>query len=300
MAVGSTAYVLAPDPAPTALSGALVWADRSGAARLVLFADGAPTGPPAVLARMASRFAYDVQVRSVDGAASVPAVPATLAPPASADDDPVLRSLLEGAGLEVVVEQGTVRGEVLGLEVARLVRWPVEHGGDGELHLEAGVGRFDRDAVAAMHGGETPEAALARAVEMVRAERYDGAAGHPMARLARDRWLRAHLVRQPDLVGAARLEPVEATVERSSVRDPAPAVAVGERRDGSPVVVVCAVGVDLSLVPVAADARAWLRPGADLLLAVPSRDQVGVQERLAAMLREPATVVGVPAPWGTA
>lgn len=277
-----------------------MWADRAGAAELVLLADETPPGAPSVLARMADHFSYPVQVRSVDGATSVPAVPTPLSPPRPADDDPALRALLEDAGLEVVVEQGTVRGEVLGLEVARLVRWPVEHGGDGALHLEAGVGRFDRDAVAAMHGGERPEAALTRAVEMVRAERHEGAAGHPMARLARDRWLRTTILRRPDLVGAARLEPVEGTVERASVRDASPAVAVGERPDGAPVVVVCAAGVDLSLVPAAADARAWHRPGADLLLAVPVRDHLAVQERLAGLLREPATLVGVPEPWGAA
>lgn len=277
-----------------------MWAGAQGADRLVLLADDDPAGAPGAMARMAEQFAYPVEVRTVAGGSSAPAVPAPLPDLLPADEAPEAVAAMAVEGLEVVVEQGIVRGELLGLEVARVVRWPVEHGGDGGLHLEAGVGRFDRDAVAEVHPDESPEASLARTVSMVRAQRYPGAAGHPMARMARDRWLRVSVCDDPALVGAAELHPVDSTVERSSVRDLSPAPAVGTLPDGSPVVVVCTAGVDLSLVPVAADVRALHAPGARLVLAAPARDLLPSVARLAALLVEPAEVVAVPAPWGAA
>ncbi len=277
-----------------------MWAGAQGADRLVLLADDDPAGAPAVMARMATQFAFPVEVRTVAGGSSVPAVPAPLPEVLPADHAPEAVAAMAVEGLEVVAEQGVLRGELLGLEVARVVRWPVEHGGDGELHLEAGVGRFDRDAVAEVHPNEAPEASLARTVSMVRAQRYPGAAGHPMARMARDRWLRVTVCENPSLVGAAELHPVESTVERPSVRDLSPAAAAGTMPDGSSVVVVCTAGVDLSLVPVAADVRVLHAPGVRLVLAAPARDLLPSVARLAALLVEPAEVVAVPAPWGAA
>ncbi len=51
------------------------------------------------------------------------------------------------AGVEVVVEHGVIRGEVRGLEVARV-------GGRRRRRrpLEVGVGRHDREAFAMVHG----------------------------------------------------------------------------------------------------------------------------------------------------
>ena len=62
-------------------------------------------------------------------------------------------------------------------------------------------------------------------------------------------------------------------------------------------VVVCSAGIDLDLVPFAADARDALGgPDARLLLAVPERDDHPVTRELAARLAVPAEVVPVPAP----
>jgi hypothetical protein len=98
----------------------------------------------------------------------------------------------------------------------------------------------------------------------------------------------------PSLIGAAALEPAEPTIERTNLKDPAPAIAFGQDDAGRPLVVACSVGVDLDLVPSAADARAALSPGARLLLIVPERDAHPVIRRLAASLLEPAEVVTVP------
>lgn len=294
--------MLADDPGPAALAGALAWATRNDAARLVLLADPAPA--LGHLARQAGHFRLSVEVRAVEGAGSTPVDPAPLPDvlPGAASDD--LLDPLRIEQLEVVVEDGVVRGEVLGLEVARIVVWPTELGGDGALHLEAGVGRFDRDAAAAMHQGEDPARALARAVGIVRRHRHPGAPTHPLSLLARERWLRAAAVADPALVGATELHAVATTVVRDSVRDPSPAAAAGVDAEGRDVVVVFGLGADLDLVPVAADTRALHSPAARLVLALPARDRLPTTERLAALVRDPdgvaaTTIVSVPEPWGT-
>lgn len=291
--VDGTSFVLSGVADGATLAGAIAWALRQGSEELVLLTDDLAGD----LARMATYFELPIAVRSVSGAGSVPVEPAPLPVVVPAPEAPELVDQLVDAGLEVVVEDGVVRGEVRGLEVARLVVWPVESGGDGELHLEAGVGRFDRDAAAAMHQGEPPTVTLARSVAMVRAERVAGGATHPLARLARERWLRRAVIDSPELVGASRLEACPTTVRRDSVRDVTPAAAVGVGSDGRPMVVVCSAGVDLSLVPIAADTRAWIDPTAELVLAVPARDRLPVLDRLSSLLRTPATVVVVAAPW---
>lgn len=281
-----------------ALAGALVWAERRGAQRLVLLVDdGAP-----LVARLAGHFVLSgepLEVRAVHGARTEPAAPAPLPEPAPAPTGADhLVDELRRAGVDVVVEHGVVRGEVHGLEVARLVEWPTATGGDGALHLEVGVGRFDRDATAAARPDEPPSDSLGRAVEMVRQRRYPGAPVHPLQLLARERWLRETVVDRPEVVGAAELRPVETSIEAAGIKDAHPAAAVGRDAQGGPVVVVCSTGVDLGLVPLAADTRRLHSPDARLVLAVPERDQHRATRSLAALLRDPAELVGVEPAWG--
>jgi hypothetical protein len=71
-------------------------------------------------------------------------------------------------------------------------------------------------------------------------------------------------------------------------------VAAGRGADGTALVVVCSTGVDLDLVPFAADARHALGfDAARLLLAVPARDAVSATRALAARLVLPAEVVAL-------
>lgn len=293
--VGSTAFVLSQTADAGTLAGAIAWSLRQDAERLTLFLDDLGGD----VARLASYFRLPVEVRVVRAASSEVAAPTPLPDHLPAVTDPELEAQLEAAGLEVVVEDGVVRGEVRGLEVARLVVWPTETGGDGLVHLEAGVGRFDRDAVVAMHQGEPPTTTLARSVSMVRAERVPGAGTHPLARLARERWLRRSVIEHPELVGATELRAVETTVRRDSVSDVSPAAALGTSTAGAPVLVVCSTGADLSFVPVAADTRAWFDPTAELVLVVPERDRLVTLERLCELLVEPGTVVAVAEPWSS-
>jgi hypothetical protein len=111
-------------------------------------------------------------------------------------------------------------------------------------------------------------------------------------RLAPERWLRDVVVARPELVGAEALERHEGPRPRPGVKDMWPAVAVG-----TGVVVACSVGIDLDLVPYAADARLAVDPDARLVLVVPERDAHPVTRALAERLRRPAEIVALPGDW---
>lgn len=307
-------FVLVDLGTPGAVAGAISWAAAQGCRSLTVFVD--LDGGAA--ARYASYFAsgggdpdrldgtdgvrggvdLDVSVRSVAGSSSVPAEPEPL--PATIEPVEVPEELvapMRAHGLEIVSEHGVVRGEVLGLEVARLVRWPVDTGGDGELHLEVGVGRFDRDAVWAVRDGEDMVGALDDTVAMVREYRRPGAPPHPLGRLRRERWLRSVILAEPSLVGASELSPVGMTTEAAGLKDTHPAGAVGRDADGRPLVVVTSTGVDLAAVPLAADLHASFDESARLVVAVPPADVHPVLGRLTSMLRANAEIIPVVAPW---
>jgi len=187
-------------------------------------------------------------------------------------------------------------GEVLGLEVCRVV----PDADTGELRLEVGVGAHDREAFAILHGARPPAEALADVVTKVAEHRRPGAQRHPLQQLGAERLLRWRLEQEPWLVGAESLRPSPPPVPRPNVKDPVPCCAAGEDAHGRPLLVVCSTGVDLDLVPFAADARlADPRPGVLLVLAVPERDAFAVTQALAARLEDPARLVGIPpAPTG--
>lgn len=250
------------------LGWALAWARQQGLSSLdVLAADASGH-----LARRAGEFGSDVTVWRVDGDVVVPATSdAHPIPPPRPDGIGVLLAMLGDAGLDVVEEHGDVWGEILGLEVARVVR-----GSNGAPALEVGIGRNDREAFGMMHGAVPTADALGTVVESVRAHRQAGAPAHPLNKLAAERWLRRVLVDAPHHVGAAHLEIAQPIDPRPNVKDQSPAAAVGLALDGAPLVVVCTVGVDLDAVATAADIA--LRHGSlvgerpSVRLALPARD----------------------------
>lgn len=290
---GSRGWFLAGDEPARALGPALAWAVGHDVTELSVLAEGATD----VLARRAALFEPIPTVWSVDGhaMAEVAAGPTVDSPDAPAPQTEAFAHLLADAGADVVVEHGVLAGEVLGLEIARVVV-----GDDGTAALEVGVGRHDREAFAMVHGDLPTEEALASVIAAVRENRRAGAESHPLSRLAPERWVRSVLALRPDLVGAARLEPVVPLLARDSVKDVMPACLVGEDLEGRPVVVACSVGIDLDLVPTAAEIRAHHAPGARLLLAVPERDDHPVTRRIAGRLREPAEMVVLPDDWRSA
>jgi hypothetical protein len=285
----TTAWVyVAGDPRRT-LGRSLAVAARHGLADLhvLIEEDGGP------LARRAAALSPPVGVWRIDGRDLRAAVPEPLPAPV---DPPVgserFIAMLEAAGVEVVVEHGEVLGEVRGLEVAR-IRMSGETGG---LVLEVGVGRFDQEATAVIHGHLPTDEALGRAVELIRSHRRSGARPHPVNRLARDRWLRSQLLDDPTPVGLEALTAVAPPLPRLNLKDAHPAPAIGRDADGRPVLVVCSVGVDLELIPVTADLIAREAP-ARVVFAVPARDQVPVQRDLATRLAVPVEFVTVEGDW---
>ena len=200
-------------------------------------------------------------------------------------------SLLSDQGLEVIYEHGVLRGEVLGLEVARTV-------GD---QLEVGVGRHDRAARFEMRPAEDPRAGLAEAASAVRSMRVAGAPRHPANTLARGRWLRSVVCSSPSSIGLSWLEPVAPPLPWFDLPEAGAAPAVGRAPDGSPVIAVCSVGIDLDLVPTAADCRLlYGSPSVSLWLVVPEGDDVPVTRALAGSLDPPAEVRVVPKGWDSA
>lgn len=293
---GDRAWLLL-DPDPVAAFGpALVWADRRGASDVTLLVDDAVAA--GVVARRARWFRDPPAVLAVTGREASPAEPALVDARWDPPSAPDLAGLLVDADLEVVVEDGIVRGEVLGLEVARIVHGRTSTGTPiDEPVLEVGVGHADREMTAMVHGGLPPMDQLVRVRDIVRQHRRLGAERHPLNQLAPERWLRSVLVRDPARVGCTELRAALPAVPRPNLRDPSVAFALGVDRAGDTVVVGCSVGVHLDLVPSAADARGALAPEARLLLALPARDAHPVTEALAARLVEPAELVPLEGDW---
>ena len=283
---GDVAWVLIDQRPGRALGPALAWADRAGVTTLHVLVDDDSAG---ALARQALAFTPSPSVWQIRGRQLVAAGPAPY-PPAREPAAEALAAaqVLRDGDVEVVVEHGQVLGEILGLEIARVV--VDEHG----ARIEVGVGRHDREAFAMLHGDLPAPAALASVADTVRRHRRAGASPHPLGRLAAERWLRRRLMDDPSLVDAVVLEPVETSVPRASVKDAAPAAAVGIDAAGEQVVVVCSTGIDLDLVPTAADVRVGHAPGARLVLVVPERDDHPVTRALAATLVRPAEIVVLP------
>jgi hypothetical protein len=279
--------VLAEDHPDRVLGPAMAWARQQRASRIHVVADRA-TG---VLARRAAEFREPPCVLHVEERTLLDAVAEPHAPePEVPTEHEQFVELILAAGAEPVREYGVLTGEVGGLEVCRAVT----DGTSATVRLEVGVGAHDREAFLLMHGEIPPEQALAGVVEAVRQHRRIGADPHPLNRLAAERLLRWRLVQRPEWVGAATLDAVSPPRPRVNVKDSVPCVAVGNDADsGARIIVVCSVGVDLDLVPYAADARLRVDPEARLLLAVPDRDAISVTRALAACLSAPAEVVGV-------
>ncbi len=251
-----------------------------------------------VVARRAACFAPAPSVWAIEGTALVPAVAESVPVPLVVPPAPELAALLVDADLEVVVEDGMVRGEVLGLEVARIVHGTTTAGASIDAPvLEVGVGKADRELTGMLHEGMPLGAQLERVAAIVRAHRQAGAEPHPLNRLVPERWLRARLVADPGRIGLAELHSEQAAIARANLRERGVAMAVGARPSGEPVVVACSVGIDLTAVPAAADARLALAPEADLVLVVPERDAHPVTTALATRLARPAEVQAVPDDW---
>lgn len=272
------------------LGGVLTWSTKHDATSVLVIVD-ADEAIAGRLARQAGLFHLPISVERIVDGATVPAAPT----PVAFEPEPVVpAALVDGlvdAGLEVVVEHGVVRGEVLGLEVARIVQ------DDEGAHIEVGVGRFDREISAMMFSNLPIDEALAKAIAMVRQYRRPGATRHPLRDLVPERWLRSLVLASPEMIGVVQLRRIDTTLAPANLRVAQPAAAVATDVDGVEAVVVCTAGIDLDLVPLAADTRNAVAPGSELILCGPARSFVDVVRSVAAQLDGPVRFVEVELPY---
>lgn len=283
-------WCLLDDGAVRGLGPAMALAEREKVDELNVMAESAETS--GVVARRAAQFRNPPKVWRIEGRSLAPAAPAPI--PAPVEPSAAARELiamLSEAGVDVTVEHGEIRGELRGLEIARVVE-----SSEG-TRLEVGVGRHDREAFTMVHGNLPTAKALESVIASVDAVRRADAEAHPLRRLAPEGWLRWRLLQDPHLVGAQELRPVEPPMPRDSVKDVSASIAVGTDLSGQPIVVACSVGIDLDVVPTAADARVRNDPEARLVIVVPERDDHPATRRLAERLVKPADVIGLSGEW---
>ncbi|HEX2191626.1 MAG TPA: hypothetical protein VHH09_00380 [Acidimicrobiales bacterium] len=268
---GDQGWMLVEEETDRALGRGLLWALRSGVRELhYLFSADDEAASPA--ARRGRLFDTRVAVWRVQGTELSPVVAEPLRPEAPLD--PGARpytEVLAAAGADPVVEWGSLYGDVWGLEAARVERE------DGELWLGVGVTKEDRLTHRLMWGDEPGVDAVRSVVDQVRYTREQDDLAHPLNQLARERWLRAWLLRDPGQVGATALEAVSPPAPRpDDVRIRRPAAAVGPDRLGAPMLVVCSVGFDSEALPMALElaeaANAQGGRTVRLVLVQPARD----------------------------
>ncbi len=284
--VDGAAWVLLEDEPSRGLGPAMAWALRNGATSVAVLADH-DTG---LLARRAEGFTFPIDVWHVAERTLLPAVAEPLlAPVEPAPAHLALVDTIVAGGAEPHVEHGVVTGEVRGLEVCRVV----DDLHTGAVRLEVGVGAHDREAFTIIHGDVPTVEALAGVVAAVHEYRQPGGTQHPLNRLVPERMIRWQLQRDPALLGLDSVTPVEPPQPRPNVKDRVPCVAAGRRADGTAVLLVCSVGVDLDLVPYAVDARRTA-PGieaGEVWLVTPSRDLVPVTAELAGLADQALSLV---------
>ena len=281
---GATAWVVLELPVAASLGGVLAWAAKSAPSASTVHAllpsDMAIWRYPAgVWARLASYFDIDCHIHELTPQGCVEVSPTLLAGKSDAPDGArALRDVLAEARLEVVEEAGIIRGEVLGLEVARIMELGAEHRALAGLDLDAddsdptfgidiGVGKFDQEIGRMLQTESVPVAALTRTADYVRLNR-SADAGPPIEREA---------LRESSICGVLIDNALHAF----------------------------ATGIDLDTIPQVADMAA--RCESERSGAVVSLDEVHlyvadptlarVQQRLVPRLGRPITVHVMPAPW---
>jgi len=281
-----------PTVTPGLLGTAIIWGKANNCTRMNLIVDeGAGE-----LGHAASAFRDPAPVVWLAKGRSISEVSPT-APHVSPPPECVAYTAdLVEAGLDVVADHGVWLGEINGLEVARVgVR-------DGECSMDIGVGAYDQFASAALNMDRDHTDELARVVAMVRPHRIKGAAPHAIGRLVRSRWLRAQVMRKPELIGLHALNPIPLLRARPGLMESQPAAGLG-RRGPHHVLVVFTVGLDLGVAETAAGLAGQHSTseggeGVDeVIVVVPGRD---LHQRIidsVDALALPSTVVAVEGEW---
>ena len=277
------------------LGPALRWAASEGSRHLTVIAEEEVAGDLARRAGLLDPAAVGltVEVVSARGPEVTAAAPTPVpAPPPIPDDHWPFASMMAEAGARPVDDHGMLVAEVAGLEVARVVD---DEQGAGP-RLSVGVGQADRELQDYVHGHVDDDTNLRRAIAAVVRHRRPGSGAHPLSRLARQRWLRSVLCDDPSPIGTGALTALAPLRPRETLLGKEPSAAGTADGGGRSAVVVCSVGVDLDLLPEAADYRHRHDPGAELIVVVPERDRQLVAGPLAAAVPD-LRLVSIDAPW---
>jgi len=280
--VGTIGWVLAIRTPMRGLGPALLWTNKHNLSEVNVVVES----DAGVIARRASLFDLQIRVWSLVGNQLVEASASPIELHAVVPEHHVkFAELIEHGGATVVTEHGVLAGEVLGLEVCRVVGDATSEDG---ARLEIGVGSHDRQLFQMINGQSSTVENLTNVVQFVSKIRGDRTAHHPLNRLAQERYLREMLIVNPHLIDANHLERAEPPVARTNLKDATPCVAIG-RKSGADLVAVCSAIADPDLVPFAADARLAVRPNAELVLVVAPNNVFPSMKVLASSLHHRAS-----------
>jgi len=194
---------------------------------------------------------------------------------------------IQDCGALPVREHGVLTGEVLGLEVCRVVDTP-----DGP-RLEVGVGAIDRETFQLVNSHRTIEDSLTEVVGIVRAHRQLGAPHHPLGKMAGERLLRHRVMNEPSLIGASSLKPAEPPIARGGLRDSMPCVATGTDLEDSSIVAVFTDTVDVDIIGFCADASILYVSSSSLVLVAQKGKITSLLRRSSDLLNQVCKVVEV-------
>jgi hypothetical protein len=189
--------------------------------------------------------------------------------------------LFEAVGAVAVDDFGRLIAEVEGLEIAR-----AEPNGD----VGVGVGAADRELHGYVHGDRELSVSLNKAAGTVRSIRRQGAAGHPLNRRARQRWLRYTAFSQPELLNTDRIKMLPPLEERVLQLGPEPCAALDPDADA---LFVFSAGIDPDLVPAATDFRRRHQPTRTVIVTNES-DAFGATADIARSVSIETTTIPAP------
>jgi len=232
-----------------------------------------------ILARRVELFDVDITVWHVDDHVISRAIAEPHIASASATDDHLsFVDIIESSGADALVEHGVVVGEVRGLEMCRVV----DDVTTGEVRLEVGMGRHDREAFTMIHGELPTAQAMRQVIDAVLPHRTEGADSHPFNQFGVERLSRWKAIKDPSSIGFSTLAPADPPVLRTNVKDSVPCVAIGLTGAKRLSTAVFVHGVDLDCVSFAVDAASRLGTQ-DVTIAVRRRDVIASIESLANM-----------------
>ena len=232
-----------------------------------------------LLARRASLFDVDISVWHVDDHTITRAIAEPHIVSASATDAHLsFVDIIESSGADALVEHGVVVGEVRGLEMCRVV----DDVTTGDVRLEVGMGRHDREAFTMIHGELPTAQAMRQVIDAVLPHRTEGADSHPFNQFGVERLSRWKAIKDPSSIGFSTLAPADPPVLRTNVKDSVPCIAIGLTGAKRLSTAVFVHGVDLDCVSFAVDAASRLGTQ-DVTIVVRRRDVIASIERLANM-----------------